>query len=119
VERVDLDYARREADSLQRFFEREGKQDLAEFAAMTRALVAELAVAREVVEAALLWRDGEDRDQDEIEDKLLKALRPFPRPDQHDPPATHDQAGIDQRLRDAGRALNEAVAERIEREGGS
>jgi hypothetical protein len=93
VERVDLAHARREADSLKRFAEREGKQDLAEFAAMTRALVAELEDAREVIEAALLWRDGEDLDQDAIEAELLKALRPFPRPDQHDPPATHDQVG--------------------------
>jgi hypothetical protein len=52
MERVDLDHARREADSLKRFAEREGKQDLAEFAAMTRALVAELEDAQEVVGAA-------------------------------------------------------------------
>jgi len=46
AKRVNLDHAQREADSLHRHAEREGMEDLAEFAAMTRALVAELEVAR-------------------------------------------------------------------------
>jgi hypothetical protein len=95
VGRVDLAHAQREADSLKRFAEREGKQDLAEFAAMTRDLVAELGPAREVVEAGR-WLRAEHKlrvGPDGYHDCVLCSATD--RYDQHDPPPTHDQAGLE------------------------
>jgi hypothetical protein len=115
--RIDLDHARREADSLQRFFEREGKQDLAEFAAMTRALVDELKMGRPVVEAARSFRGDVDEGwhledcTPEYVDEPALCVHGCPQPrlaaaldayDQHDPPATHDQAELAPRLPEAG-----------------
>jgi hypothetical protein len=117
MSRVDLEHARREADSLGRFAEREGKQDLAEFAAMTRALIAELAVGREgqkvadelravVLEDLAYWAFGaaklspDPHAHGEVNGLLARARAlidraagPIPSTRRHDPPATHDQAG--------------------------
>lgn len=96
MERVDLDHAQREADSLKRFFEREGKQDLAEFAAMTRALVDELTVARTQLGWVRTLLDASPFGPTRADAvNTLFQIRQALTDDQHDPPATHDQAGSD------------------------
>jgi hypothetical protein len=94
VERVVLDHARREADSLQRWAEGKGPgpwsrsrrmEDLAEFAAMTRALVDELEDAREALRLAPR--------SPYFKTPTAEYVAAVDAYDQHDPPATHDQVG--------------------------
>lgn len=94
AERVDLEHTQRDAASLKRYAEATGWDDVAEFAAKALVMVAELRVAREVVEGVRNHRRVYlTPSQLHAHEATCADCRRLAVYDQHADPSTHDRSG--------------------------